>query len=111
MSVVDLSSLDSLTKIKLDRLRHRPGTVPVLRLPCSLLSFSGFGSYLFSASSRQLLVETSHLTELELSLDLLDAHQDAALPYFPGSLLQLHLRLANGWDLGKYDWSCLKACC
>lgn len=66
MTVVDLSSLVSLTEVKVDRLRHRPGTVPVLRLPCSLLSFSGFGRYLFSAFSRQLLVETSHLTELEL---------------------------------------------
>ena len=113
MSVVDLSSLDCLTKVKLDRLRHRPGTVPVLHLPCSLRSFSGLGSYLFSSSSRHLLFETSHLTELELSLDLLYAQHDAALPYFPGSLLQLHLRLANnahGCDLGKYDWSCLKAC-
>jgi len=113
LAVVDLSSLVSLTKVKLDRLRHRPSTVPVLHLPCSLLSFSGFGSYLFSASSRQPLFETSHLTHLELSLDLLDAQHDAALPYFPGSLLQLHLRLADnahGCDLGKYDWSCLEAC-
>lgn len=113
MAAIDLSSLVSLTKVELTRLRHRPGTVPSLRLPCSLRSFSGFGSYLFSSPSRQLLFETSHLTELKLSLDPLqvDVQHDAALPYLPCSLLSLHLRLAdNGCDLGKYDWSCLKAC-
>ena len=108
---VDLSSSTCLTKVELSRVKHRSGMVPLLCLPDTLLSFCSFGSHFFTSSSRQQLLETSRLTELEFSPDCQYAQHDAVVPYLPNSLLQLHIRFAEiEWDMAKYDWSCLRVC-